>query len=253
VSELSLPSTPSFRLEGKRALVTGASKGLGLACACALAQAGAAVTLVARQADELERVRAALSDAGYRVDCLALDVTDLDAVQRALATQAFDILVNNAGTNRPKPLDEISVDDYDSVMNLNVRAAYFLAQTVARRMPAGGSIINMSSQMGHVGAANRTLYCASKAAMEGMTKAMAVELGPVGIRANTLCPTFVETPMTRPFFERPGFRDEVLAKIPLGRLGQVEDIMGPLVFLASAASALVSGSALMVDGGWTAH
>ncbi|MAR71999.1 MULTISPECIES: glucose 1-dehydrogenase [unclassified Halomonas] len=253
MSELSLPSTPSFRLEGKRALVTGASKGLGLACACALAQAGAAVTLVARQADELERVRAALSDAGYRVDCLALDVTDLDAVQRALATQAFDILVNNAGTNRPKPLDEISVDDYDSVMNLNVRAAYFLAQTVARRMPAGGSIINMSSQMGHVGAANRTLYCASKAAMEGMTKAMAVELGPVGIRANTLCPTFVETPMTRPFFERPGFRDEVLAKIPLGRLGQVEDIMGPLVFLASAASALVSGSALMVDGGWTAH
>lgn len=174
-------------------------------------------------------------------------------MQRALATQAFDILVNNAGTNRPKPLDEISVDDYDSVMNLNVRAAYFLAQTVARRMPAGGSIINMSSQMGHVGAANRTLYCASKAAMEGMTKAMAVELGPVGIRANTLCPTFVETPMTRPFFERPGFRDEVLAKIPLGRLGQVEDIMGPLVFLASAASALVSGSALMVDGGWTAH
>ncbi|MBY5942701.1 glucose 1-dehydrogenase [Halomonas sp. DP5N14-9] len=253
MSELSLPSTPSFRLEGKRALVTGASKGLGLACACALAQAGAAVTLVARQADELERVRAALSDAGHRVDCLALDVTDLDAVQRALATQAFDILVNNAGTNRPKPLDEISVDDYDSVMNLNVRAAYFLAQTVARRMPAGGSIINMSSQMGHVGAANRTLYCASKAAMEGMTKAMAVELGPVGIRANTLCPTFVETPMTRPFFERPGFRDEVLAKIPLGRLGQVEDIMGPLVFLASAASALVSGSALMVDGGWTAH
>ena len=253
MSELSLPSTPSFRLEGKRALVTGASKGLGLACACALAQAGAAVTLVARQADELERVRAALSDAGYRVDCLALDVTDLDAVQRALATQAFDILVNNAGTNRPKPLDELRVDDYDSVMNLNVRAAYFLAQTVARRMPAGGSIINMSSQMGHVGAANRTLYCASKAAMEGMTKAMAVELGPVGIRANTLCPTFVETPMTRPFFERPGFRDEVLAKIPLGRLGQVEDIMGPLVFLASAASALVSGSALMVDGGWTAH
>ncbi|MBY6111521.1 SDR family oxidoreductase [Halomonas sp. DP1Y21-3] len=253
MSELSLPSTPSFRLEGKRALVTGASKGLGLACACALAQAGATVTLVARQADELERVRAAMSDAGYRVDCLALDVTDLDAVQRALATQAFDILVNNAGTNRPKPLDEISFDDYDSVMNLNVRAAYFLAQTVARRMPAGGSIINMSSQMGHVGAANRTLYCASKAAMEGMTKAMAVELGPVGIRANTLCPTFVETPMTRPFFERPGFRDEVLAKIPLGRLGQVEDIMGPLVFLASAASALVSGSALMVDGGWTAH
>lgn len=253
MSELSLPSTPSFRLEGKRALVTGASKGLGLACACALAQAGAAVTLVARQADELERVRAALSDAGYRVDCLALDVTDLDAVQRALATQAFDILVNNAGTNRPKPLDEISVDDYDSVMNLNVRAAYFLAQTVARRMPAGGSIINMSSQMGHVGAANRTLYCASKSAMEGMTKAMAVELGPVGIRANTLCPTFVETLMTRPFFERPGFRDEVLAKIPLGRLGQVEDIMGPLVFLASAASALVTGSALMVDGGWTAH
>ena len=149
----------------------------------------------------------------------------------------------------------VSVEDFDAVMDLNVRAAYFAAQSVARRMIAGGipgSIINMSSQMGHVGGANRSLYCASKWAMEGFSKAMAIDLAPQGIRVNTLCPTFIETPMTRPFFENSAFKESVLSKIKLGRLGTVEDLMGAIVFLASDASSLMTGSSLMMDGGWTA-
>lgn len=250
---MNLPRTPSLQLTGKRALVTGASQGIGFACACALAQAGACVTLIARSEDTLNSAVSALRAAGLQAKGLALDVSDHAALQKAIAGQAFDILVNNAGTNRPKPLNEITDDDYAAVMDLNVRAMYFITQAVVKHMPAGGSVINISSQMGHVGAVNRSLYCASKAAVEGMTKAMAVELGPREIRVNTLCPTFIETPMTKPFFEEPGFRERVLANIPLGRLGQIEDLMGPVVFLASPASALVTGSALMVDGGWTAH
>jgi NAD(P)-dependent dehydrogenase (short-subunit alcohol dehydrogenase family) len=250
---MKLPQTPSQRLDGKRALVTGASQGIGLAAACALAQAGAAVTLVARSQDTLSNVVNALQSAGLDAQSLALDVNDQAALVRHLAGQAFDILVNNAGTNRPKPLDDVTADDYTAVMDLNVRACYFLTQKVVAQMPRGGSVINISSQMGHVGAANRSLYCASKSAVEGMTRAMAVELGPRGIRVNTVCPTFIETPMTRPYFDEPGFLDSVIAKIPLGRLGKVEDIMGPVVFLASPAAALVTGSALMVDGGWTAQ
>lgn len=250
---MKLPQTPDQRLDGKRALVTGASQGIGLAAACALAQAGAVVTLVARSEDTLDEVVTALQYAGLDAQALALDVTDQAALARHLAGQAFDILVNNVGTNRPKPLDDVTADDYAAVMDLNVRASYFLTQTVVANMPTGGSVINISSQMGHVGAVNRSLYCASKSAVEGMTRALAVELGPRGIRVNTVCPTFIETLMTQPYFAQPGFRESVIAKIPLGRLGQIEDIMGPVVFLASPAAALVTGSALMVDGGWTAH
>lgn len=250
---MTLPQTPSLQLNGKRALITGASQGIGLACACALAQAGAQVTLVARSEGTLNAAVDALQAAGFKATGLALDVNNHSALKQALASQSFDILVNNAGTNRPKPLAEVSENDYVAVMDLNVRACYFLTQTVAEKMPKGGSVINISSQMGHVGAANRSLYCASKSAVEGMTRAMAVELGPQGIRVNSVCPTFIETPMTRPYFEEPGFLESVIAKIPLGRLGQVEDIMGPVVFLASPAAAMVTGSALMVDGGWTAQ
>ncbi|HDZ45856.1 hypothetical protein LCGC14_0167160 [marine sediment metagenome] len=250
---MTLPQTPSLQLTGKRALITGASQGIGLACACALAQAGAEVTLVARSEGTLNEAVAALQAAGFKANGLALDVNDHSALKQALASHSFDILVNNAGTNRPKPLADVSEDDYATVMDLNVRACYFLTQTIVGQMPNGGSVINISSQMGHVGAANRSLYCASKSAVEGMTRAMAVELGPRGIRVNSVCPTFIETPMTRPYFEQPGFLESVIAKIPLGRLGQVEDIMGSVVFLASPAAAMVTGSALMVDGGWTAQ
>ena len=256
MSAEALPAPPSFRLDGKRALVTGAGRGLGLAAAAALAAAGAHVTLAARSAAEVDAAAAQIVAAGGTAAALPLDVTDLAALARAVeAAEPYDVFLNNAGTNRPAPFLDVSVGDFDAVMNLNLRAAFFAAQAVARRMVSagrGGSIINMSSQMGHVGGANRTVYCASKWAMEGMTKAMAVELGKHGVRVNTVCPTFIETPLTRPFFADVAFRDSVLAKIKLGRLGRLEDVTGAVVFLASDASALMTGSAVMLDGGWTA-
>ncbi|PVM90827.1 3-oxoacyl-ACP reductase [Caulobacter radicis] len=252
---MDLPRTPSFRLDGRRALVTGAGRGIGLAAAAALAQAGAEVTLAARSAGEIEAAAQAIRDEGGRAQALVLDVGDLSAVKAATAaTPAFDVLVNNAGTNRPKPFAEVTEDDYDAVLDLNLKAAFFVAQAVAGRMlEAGvrGSIVNLTSQMGHVGGARRSLYCASKWGLEGLSKAMALDLAPHGIRVNTIAPTFIETPLTRPFFEDQAFLDSVLSKIKLGRLGQVEDLMGAVVFLASDASALMTGSALVVDGGWT--
>jgi NAD(P)-dependent dehydrogenase (short-subunit alcohol dehydrogenase family) len=253
---MDLPCTPSFRLDGRRALVSGAGRGIGLAAAAALAEAGAHVTLLARSAGEIEAGAEAIRARGGAAAALALDVLDVPATARAIAdAEPFDILVNNAGTNRPKPLTEVTEADYDAVLDLNLRAAFFLAQAVARRLLAAGrpgSIINVSSQMGHVGAANRSIYCASKWALEGLTKAMAVELAPHGIRVNTLGPTFIETPLTRPFFEDAAFKASVLQKIKLGRIGRVEDLMGAILFLASDASALMTGAALVVDGGWTA-
>jgi NAD(P)-dependent dehydrogenase (short-subunit alcohol dehydrogenase family) len=257
VPPIELTKTPSFRLDGKRALVTGGGRGIGLAAASALAEAGAHVTLAARTRDEIEKAAAAIRARGQQAEALALDVTDLDAVRKAIAAaEPFNILVNNAGTNRPAYLMDVKVEDFDVVFALNVRAAFFVAQAVARRLIEAklpGSIINISSQMGHVGAARRTVYCASKHAMEGFTKAMAIELAPHNIRVNSLGPTFLETPMTRPFFENKEFRDEVLSKIKLGRLGQLDDITGAIVFLASEASSLMTGSALVLDGGWTAE
>lgn len=252
-----LPRTPPLRLDGQRALVTGAGRGIGLAAAAALAQAGSSVTLVARSVAEVEAVAAAIRAAGGQAEARSLDVTDVAAVTRLIEQEApFDTLVNNAGTNRPAPFMQVSEADYDVIMGLNVRAAFFVAQAVTRRqIEAGmaGSIIHMSSQMGHVGGARRTVYCASKHALEGLTKAMAIDLGPHRIRVNTICPTFIETPMTKPFFEDPAFSADVLSKIKLGRVGQVEDLMGAVVFLASAASALMTGTSMVIDGGWTAE
>ena len=254
---MQLPPSPSFRLDGKRALVSGAGRGIGLAAASALADAGAQVTLAARTREEIEAAATAIRARGQQADALVLDVTDLAATQAAIAQAApFNILVNNAGTNRPKPLVDVTIEDFDAIMGLNVRAAYSVAQAVARRLIEAeqpGSIINISSQMGHVGAARRSVYCASKHAMEGFSKAMAIELGPHRIRVNTLGPTFLETPMTRPFLQNEAFKSEVLSKIKLGRLGTVEDVTGAVVFLASDASSLMTGSALVVDGGWTAE
>jgi NAD(P)-dependent dehydrogenase (short-subunit alcohol dehydrogenase family) len=252
-----LAKTPSFRLDGKRALVTGGGRGIGLAAGSALAAAGAQVTLAARTKSEIEDAAAAICARGDRADALALDVTDIEAVRNAIAqAEPFSILVNNAGMNRPAYLADVTVEDFDAIFGLNVRAAFFVAQAVALRLIEAklpGSIVNVSSQMGHVGAARRAVYCASKHAMEGFTKALAIELAPHNIRVNSLGPTFLETPMTRPFFENKAFRDEVLAKIKLGRLGQLDEITGAIVFLASDASSLMTGSALVLDGGWTAE
>ncbi len=251
-----LPQTPSFRLDGKRALVTGAGRGIGLAMAAALAQAGAAVTLAARSQGEIEEAAAAIRAAGGETEAAVLDVSDIAAVGAFFAARpAFHVLVNNAGTNRPKPMWEVSEADYDAVLDLNVKAAFFVAQAFAQRLiaaGAAGSMIHIGSQMGHVGGPNRSLYCASKWALEGMNKAFALDLAAHGIRSNTIAPTFIETPMTKPFFADEAFKASVLAKIKLGRLGRVEDLMGAVVFLASEASALMTGTSLVVDGGWTA-
>ncbi len=253
---MELTRTPSFRLDGKRALVTGGGNGIGLAAASALSEAGAHVTVVDIAKDAAEAAVAALRARGSAADALVLDVTDVDAVKAAVAAaEPFDILVNNAGTNRPAFLMDVKVEDFDWVFRLNVRASFFMAQAVARRLVEAkrpGSIINTSSQMGHVGAARRTVYCATKHAVEGFTKAMAVELAPHNIRVNTIAPTFVETPMSRPFFANKEFRDMVLGKIKLGRLGKLEEIGAAVLFLASDASGLMTGTSMVLDGGWTA-
>ena len=254
---MELPPAPSFRIDGKRVLVTGAGRGIGLAAAAALAGAGGDVVLCARSAAEIEAAAAAIRDAGGLARASVLDVTDLAAAAAFVAgEQPFDVLVNNAGTNRPNAFVDVPLADFEAVMDLNVRAPFFLAQAVARRLIASGrpgSIIQISSQMGHVGGARRSLYCATKWALEGSSKAMAIDLAPHGIRVNTVAPTFIETPMTRPYFEDHAFRASVIQKIKLGRIGRVEDVTGAIVFLASDASALMTGTAVIVDGGWTAE
>ena len=251
-----LPRMPSFSLQNRRALVTGSGRGIGLALAAALAEAGAAVTLAARSADEVEAGAAAIREAGGSADAAVLDVLDLPAVQAFFNSRsAFHVLVNNAGTNRPKPMQEVVEADYDAVLGLNLKSAFFVTQAAVHRMlieKVGGSLIHVGSQMGHVGGPTRSLYCASKWALEGMSKAIALDLAQHGIRSNTIAPTYIETPMTKPFFENAAFKQSVLAKIKLGRLGTVEDLMGAVVYLASDASALVTGTSLVVDGGWTA-
>jgi NAD(P)-dependent dehydrogenase (short-subunit alcohol dehydrogenase family) len=251
-----LPNMPSTSLAGRHALVTGGSRGIGLAAAAALGRAGARVTLVARGAPGLEAAVEALRADGIEASGIEVDVTDIAAFSAAVGRiQAPDVLVNNAGTNRPRPFLEVTVEDFDAIMSLNLRAAFFSAQAVARAMVAqgtAGSIINVCSQMGHVGGKDRTVYCASKWGLEGLTRSMAVDLAGTGIRANTVCPTFIETPLTKPFFDDVAFREDVLSRIKLGRLGELEDLMGAFVFLAGDASKLMTGASMLLDGGWTA-
>ncbi|MFV0384913.1 SDR family NAD(P)-dependent oxidoreductase [Paracoccus sp. (in: a-proteobacteria)] len=254
---MALPQAPGFDLTGWRALITGAGRGIGLACAAALAGAGAEVVLAARGSAEIGLAADAIRVAGGAASILTLDVSDIAAARVAIAAAGpFEILVNNAGTNRPMPVWDVTEDDFDAVLNLNLKSAYFVAQSVADGLIAAGrpgSLIHMSSQMGQVGGAQRSLYCASKWGVEGMSKALALDLAPHGIRSNTIAPTFVETPMTKPFFEDRAFLASVLDRIKLGRLGRVEDLMGAVIFLASPSAAMMTGSTLTVDGGWTAE
>lgn len=237
-------------------MVTGASRGIGFAAAAALAQAGATVTLLARGLRQLEQAATRLREESGKVEIMPLDVLATAKVKNYIASSTpFNILVNNAGTNVPTPFIDVSEEDYDSLFDLNVRAAFFMAQAVARQLikhKLPGSIINVSSQMGHVGGIERTVYCATKHAMEGFTKAMAWDLGAHSIRVNTICPTFVDTELIRPHLAQSSFKQYVLTKIALGRIGKVEELMAAVVFLASDASSLMTGSALTVDGGWTA-
>ena len=254
---MTLPVTPSCRLDGRRALVTGASSGIGRGVATALAAMGAEVVLVARRAAELEATQDAIRAAGGKAIALALDITDLAATAREVADHGpFDVLVNSAGLARHAPALDTTPEDYDAAMSLNLRAAYFLTREVARGLiDAGkpGSLINISSQMGHVGGPDRAVYCANKHALEGMTKAMALEWAAHGVRVNTICPTFIRTPLGEQTLAIPERRAWILSKIKLGRVGEVEDLMGPVVFLASDAAAMITGTHLIVDGGWTAE
>ena len=251
-----LPRTPSFHLSGKRALVTGASSGIGLAAAAALAEHGAEVTLAARRADKLDEIASQMAAEGWTAKILALDVSDINATRQAVEDNGpFDILLNSAGIARHSPAVETSPEDFDAVTGLNIRGAYFLTRAVAKGLMQAwrsGSLINISSQMAHVGGIDRAVYAATKHAVEGFTKSMAIEWGKAGIRVNTICPTFILTDLTRSTFEQPDKRAWIEDKIKLGRVGEVEDIMGAVVYLASDAGALVTGIGHLVDGGWTA-
>jgi len=251
---MKLPTTPTMRLDGRRALVTGGSRGIGLGAAVALAEAGAEVVIAARGKTDLNRAVAAARGGGLNIEGQPLDIADLGALHGYFARSGrFDILVNSAGIARHSAALRAEAADFDAVSAVNIRAAFFLAQAAARGMVGrGGSIIQISSQMGHVGGLDRAVYCASKHAVEGMTKAMAMEWGHQGIRVNTICPTFIRTPLTEATFADPEKVAWIMSKIKLGRVGEVSDIMGAVVFLASDAAAMITGTSLLIDGGWTA-
>lgn len=251
-----LPISPSFSLSGKKALVAGASSGIGAACAVALARAGADVLLAARRKTELNEIVDALRAEGLQASALVMDVSDVENTSELVNTHGpFDVLVNSAGLARHGAAIDTKPADFDAVMNINVRGAYFLTQAVAKGLLAHnkpGSLINISSQMALIGGQERAVYCASKHAVEGFTKAMAIEWGKQGIRVNTICPTFVLTELTAATFADPEKRAWIDSKIKLDRVGSVQDVMGAVLYLACDASALVTGSGLKVDGGWTA-
>ncbi len=250
-----------FRVDGRVALVTGAGRGIGRSVALALAQAGAEVWLVARTQTEIESVAGNIRAAGGRAQTAVCDVTHAGAVTQVIASiPVLDILVNNAGMNIPEPFVEVSEEHLDRVLDLNVKAAFLVAQAAAKKMleaadrhARGGAIVNISSQMGHVGAVNRSVYCMTKHALEGLTKAAALELAPRNIRVNSVAATFVDTPMTAPMFAKPEFSRWVHDRIPLGRLGRLDEVVSAVLFAVSPASSLMTGTSLVIDGGWTAQ
>ena len=253
---IKLPEMPSMSLEGKTALVTGASSGIGQGAAVALAFAGASVICVARGKDRLVETEKALRENGSAVTSAVIDINDHSAVQNIFANHEIDIVVNAAGQARHSAAIDTTSEDYDAVMNVNLKSAYFISTTAAKSMlerAITGSIIHISSQMAHVGGVDRAVYSASKHALEGMIKSMAIEWGPNGIRINSICPTFVRTPLTEPTFQNPDRVKWIKDKIKLGRVGEVSDIMGAIFYLATDLSSMVTGTSILVDGGWTAE
>lgn len=252
---------PTFQLNGRTALVTGAGRGLGVGMAHGLAQAGADVVLVARTATDIDKVSADIVAAGGRARPIVLDVTNDAEVQRTFAElPSLDILVNNAGTNIPQDFVDVESSALDKLLQLNVRAAFIVAQAAVRRMLSdadrasrGGAVVNITSQLGRVAMRGRSVYTMTKHALEGITKAMAIELAADNIRVNAVGPTWVDTPMTQPALENPALRKDVIDSIPMGHLAQIEDVVGAVVFLCSPAAGMITGASLVVDGGWTAR
>ena len=245
------------RLAGRIAVVTGASQGIGFACAQRLAAQGCQVILVGRTAHTLGEAKRLLSSEGYQAKTAVCDVCDFEAFASLInELDKLDILVNNAGGNRPAPFLEVTPEDFDRLIDLNVRSVFFGSQAALRKMVqlgARGSIINMSSQMGHVGLPRRTVYCLTKHAVEGLTKSLALEAAPFGVRVNSVAPTFVRTQMTEGYFADPDFSEFVHSRIPLGRCATPEDVADAVAFLASDAASSITGTSLRVDGGWTAQ
>jgi len=262
VSDSEEPVAPILR--DRVALVTGAGRGLGAAIAELIASACAEVILVSRTGSELETVACRIRAGGGRARPCICDVCDSSAVRAAIEQlPRLDILINNAGTNIPAEFVHVKEEDLDLMLSLTVRAGFLVAQSAVRkmletpleqRMAGGSAVVHVTSQMGRVGSPKRTVYCMVKHALEGLNKAMAVELAPQGIRSNAVAPTFLKTAMTAPFFARdPVFQDWVLNRIPMGRLGTVEEVARTVLFLASPAASLITGESIAVDGGWTAQ
>jgi len=250
---------PDFRLTDKIAIVTGASTGIGYGTALALANAGADVVVTSRSVGRAEPVAAEIREMGRASLPLALEVTSLDSIEAMVQATLerfgrIDILVNNAGINIPEPALDVTEEHWDRVLDINLKGLFFCAQAVGRVMVAQGSgkIINISSQMGFVGGKLRAAYCSSKGGVVQLTKVLAIEWSKLGVNVNGVAPTFLKTPFTAPMFENEAFREEVLSNIPLGRIGEVDDVLGAVVFLASSAADLVTGHTILVDGGWTA-
>ena len=249
-----------YNLKNKIALVTGAGKGLGKACAIALAEAGANLIIISRTKKDLDQVAKIIKKFNVKIKSYVCDLTNYKKIKKIINNQSkIDILINNAGTNIPEYFEKVKREDMEYLVKINTVASFNLAQLCALKMlkgknrkKIGGSIINMSSQMGHVSGHKRSVYSMTKFGLGGLTKGMAIDLAKYNIRVNTVCPTFVVTPMTKKFLKNKKFKKDTLNSIPLGRFAEMSEISSVVVFLASDAASMITGTSLLVDGGWTA-